>query len=63
MSYLISFSDSDDFNVLMVVGGYPYKAHRDVELLDLSGQGRKCRKPQEYPGAKSHAVGAFVDSQ
>ena len=44
----------------MVVGGYPPEADNDVELIDLSGQGRICRKPSIYPGAQRDSVGVFI---
>ena len=38
--------------LLMVVGGLPSTAYNDVELIDLSGRGRKCRSPDDFPGSQ-----------
>ena len=46
----------------MVVGGNNFPTHSayfDVELIDLSGQERTCRKPANYPGAAYGSVGAY----
>ena len=47
--------------VLMVVGGVG--ALHDVELIDLSGQGRFCRKPDDFPSAGEGSVGAYIEEQ
>ena len=44
--------------ILMVVGGN--NAENDVELIDLTGQGRTCRKPDNYPGAARGSVGSYL---
>ena len=41
----------------MVVGGN--SAENDVELVDLTGQGRNCEKPQNFPGGDHGTVGTF----
>ena len=41
----------------MVVGGR--NDYGDVELIDLTGQGRSCQKPENYPGASYGSVGTF----
>ena len=44
----------------MVVGGDPsFAAFYDVELIDLSGQARTCRKPENIPQASRGSVGAY----
>ena len=47
----------------MLVSGSPSAAMNDVELVDLSGQERICRKPQDFLGATESAVGAFVQGK
>ena len=47
----------------MVVGGYPASAYYDVELIDMTGQGRTCKKPDVYPGAEYGSVGAFLQDR
>ena len=49
-----------DLTILMVVGGHPDPAHYDVELIDMTNQGRTCRKPDNYPGSERGAVGAYI---
>ena len=46
----------------MVVGGQPEVAWSDVELIDLSGQGRVCAKPQDFPGAHWGSMGTYLDN-
>ena len=47
----------------MVVGGQPYSANFDVELIDLTGQGRTCRKPDNFPGPEEGSVGAYFEQK
>ena len=49
----------------MVVGGIaPFSsADNDVELIDLTGQGRTCQKPNDFPGAEEGAEGAYFDER
>ena len=49
--------------VLLVVGGYPTSAYNDVEILDISGQGRSCRKADDYPGTTYGSSGAFFEDK
>ena len=44
----------------MVVGGYPNSAFHDVELIDLSGQGRICAKPDDFLAAQYGSVGTYL---
>ena len=37
----------------MVVSGFPDSVNNDVELIDLTDQGRTCRKPSPYPAGSS----------
>ena len=53
----------DNMTILMVVGGKPDLANSDVELIDLSDQGRQCLKPDDFPGAEFGSVGAFVQGR
>ena len=45
----------------MVVGGM--HAFNDVELIDLSGQGRTCRKPDDFPEAAWGSVGEYFQDR
>ena len=47
----------------MVIGGFPGAAYYDVELIDLTGQGRTCRKPDDIPVGAYGAVAAFIDNR
>ena len=50
----------------MVVGGYSYPnniASFDVELIDLTEQGRTCRKADNFPGAERGSMGAYFDNK
>ena len=47
----------------MVVGGHPTQANNDVELIDLSGQDRTCRKPENYPYAEEGSLGAYFEGK
>ena len=49
---IFHFIYTEALDVLMVVRG-------DVELIDLSGQGRTCLTPQVYPGAPSGPAGLY----
>ena len=44
----------------MVVGGIPSSSNNDVEVINLSGDGRTCDKPANNP-VKKQAVGTFFD--
>ena len=63
MKYVISILGN--LTILMVVGGfsYPQNVDYDVELIDLSGQERTCRKPDDYPGAEKGSIGAYVQDR
>lgn len=49
----------------MVVGGVgsSSSAFNDVEFIDLSGQGRTCRKPEDFPGARQGSVGTYIQER
>ena len=47
----------------MVVGGDTSWSWNDVEMVDLTGQDRQCRKPEDFPGAYYGSVGAYVQGQ
>ena len=47
----------------MVVGGTPSSAFYDVELIDLSGQGRTCRKPDNFPSAERGSMGTYFQER
>ena len=49
---------SDLYFALMVVGGIPAK--KDVEVVDLSGQGRNCFKPKDYP-FNDGSIGEYIN--
>ena len=34
-----------------------------MELIDLSGQGRTCQKPEDFPGAEYGSVGAYFQER
>ena len=52
---------TDHLTTLMVVGGFPTPVKYDAELIDLSGKRKKCRKPQDYPGAQYGSVATFIN--
>ena len=47
----------------MVVGGYPTPAYYDVELIDMTEQGRTCRKPDNFPGGRDGYIGAYFQER
>ena len=55
-------SVADTLTILMVVGGETSSAdHPDVELIDLTGEGRACRKPDDFPGALKGSSGVYFE--
>ena len=54
---------SGDLTILMVVAGQPTNANSQVELIDMTDQGRTCIKPVPYPGAKYGSEGAFFQNK
>ena len=60
--FIAQFFFTDDVNsILMVVGGFPTNVNNDVEFVDLTDQGRTCRKPDVFPGSIEGSVGTFID--
>ena len=44
----------------MVVGGNPIMANSDVELIDLTRQGRKCKKPADITNFEIGSTGIYI---
>ena len=59
MNYLVFIPAT--LNVLMVVGGFPSPAYKQVELVDFSGQNRTCIQPPDFLGADFGSVGTYID--
>ena len=57
------YSLADNLTILMVVGGYPSSVGYDVELIDLTGQQRTCRKPDDFPGGSKGSVGTYLQDR
>ena len=53
----------ENLTILMVVGGVPDSASSNVELIDMSGQNRDCKVPNDYPLRIKGPVGAFVNDK
>ena len=48
------------FTKLMVVGGWPMSVFADVEVINLSGDGKTCAKPPNAP-INMGGTGAYYD--
>ena len=46
-----------------MIGGYRAGIQPEVELIDLSGQGRTCRNPESFPSADYGSVGAYFQER